>query len=132
MIIANQRENELLRLIFDALPSLVFVVDRDVRVQECNKAAAEFLAVERSAFLKKRAGELFHCIHSTEVPEGCGRAPFCKSCIIRNSVSEAFQGNRIVRRRTRIEIIRDRKQEEIYSLITVSPFFFQKSRRRCL
>jgi hypothetical protein len=38
---------------------------------------------------------------------------------------EAFQGNRVVRRRTRIELIRDTNKIEIYALITVSPFSFQ-------
>ena len=123
---ANDNINsEMMRSVFDALPSLVFVVDDDVRIQEYNAAAAEFLLVQRSAILKRRGGEVLHCLHSTDVPEGCGRAPFCKNCIIRNSVTEAFQGSSVVRRRTRIEIIRDANKIEIYALITASPFSFQ-------
>jgi hypothetical protein len=80
---------------------------------------------ERKTVLKQRAGDILHCIHSREVKDGCGRAPFCKDCIIRNSVTEAFQGKRIVRRRTRIEFIRDADKIEIYALITASPFSFQ-------
>lgn len=38
---------------------------------------------------------------------------------------EAFQGNRVVRRRTRMELIRDGNKIEIYALITTSPFFWQ-------
>jgi len=63
-----------------------------------------------------------HCIHSSEAQEGCGRSPFCKDCIIRNTVTEAFQGDHVVRRRTRIELIRDTNKLEIYALITVLPF----------
>jgi PAS domain-containing protein len=122
----NEREKrDMLRAVFDALPSLVFVVDQDVRIQEYNTAASDLLIAERKTVLKQRAGEILHCIHSSEVQEGCGKAPFCKDCIIRNSVTEAFQGNRIVRRRTRIEIIRDANKIEIYALITASPFAFQ-------
>lgn len=110
---------------FNAMPALVFVVDEDVRIQEYNTAAAALLATERASVLKTRAGEILHCIHSTDVPEGCGRAAFCNTCIVRNSVNEAFQGNRIVRRRTRIEIMRDGKIVEIYALVTASPFLFQ-------
>ena len=124
---ANDNINsEMMRSVFDALPSLVFVVDDDVRIQEYNAAAAEFLLVQRSAILKRRGGEVLHCLHSTDVPEGCGRAPFCKNCIIRNSVTEVFQGNRIVRRRTRLEIIRDGEKIEIYALITTSPFRYKE------
>jgi hypothetical protein len=122
----NEREKrDMLRAVFDALPSLVFVVDQDVRIQEYNAAASDLLMAERKTVLKRRAGEILHCIHSSEVPEGCGRSPSCKDCIIRNSVTEAFRGNRVVRRRTRIELIRDTNKIEIYALTTVSPFSFQ-------
>jgi hypothetical protein len=122
----NEREKrDMLRSVFDALPSLVFVVDQDVRIQEYNAAASDLLMAERKTVLKQRAGDILHCIHSREVQEGCGRAPFCKDCIIRNSVTEAFQGSRVVRRRTRMEIIRDANKIEIYALITASPFTFQ-------
>ncbi len=113
-------------MVFDALPALVFVVDQDVRIQEYNTAASDLLIAERKAVLKRRAGEVLHCIHSSEVQEGCGRAPSCKNCIIRNSVTEAFQGNRIVRSRTRMEFIRDGNKIELYALITASPFSFQE------
>ncbi|MCX5829219.1 MAG: PAS domain-containing protein [Deltaproteobacteria bacterium] len=121
----KREKKDMLRAVFDALPSLVFVVDQDVRIQEYNAAASDLLMAARKTVLKRRAGEILHCIHSSEVQEGCGRSPFCKDCIIRNSVTEAFQGNRVVRRRTRIEIIRDANKIEIYALITASPFSFQ-------
>ena len=107
------------------MPSLIFIVDEDVRIQEYNASAAALLSVGRETVLKRRGGEVLHCIHATEVPDGCGRAPFCNHCIIRNSVTEAFHGNRVVRRRTKIEIIRNGNKLEIYSLITASPFRFK-------
>jgi len=123
----NEREKrDMLRAVFDALPSLVFVVDQDVRIQEYNAAASDLMMAERKTVLKRRAGEILHCIHSSEVPEGCGRSPSCKDCIIRNSVTEAFRGNRVVRRRTRIELIRDGNKIEIYALVTASPFSYQE------
>jgi hypothetical protein len=120
-------ESDMLRAVFDALPSLVFIVDQDVRIQEYNAAASEFMKVDRKAVLKRRAGEILHCIHSAEVPDGCGTAPPCQDCIIRNSVTKALRGNRTVRRRARIELIQNDNKVEIYALITVSPFSFQGS-----
>jgi len=118
-------KTDILRAVFDALPSLVFVVDQDVRIQEYNTAASELLKAGRTTVLKQRAGEILHCVHASESPEGCGRAPFCENCVIRNSVTEAFRGNRVVRRRTRMDLIQDGKEIEIYALITASPFTFQ-------
>jgi len=121
----ENREREMLRAMFDALPSLVFVVDHDVRIQEYNAAASVLMAVERKSVLKRRAGEILHCLHAHDVAEGCGRAPFCEDCMIRNAVKEAFRGNQVVRRRSRIELVRDGNKTEIYALITASPFSFQ-------
>ncbi len=117
---------DILRSVFDAIPSLIFVVDDDVRIQEYNAAAAEILSLKRPAILKRRGGEVLNCLHATDVPEGCGRAPLCKSCVIRNSVTEAFQGNRVVRRRKKLEILREGHKTEIYALITASPFYYKK------
>ena len=121
----DRLDAEMLRSVFDALPSLILVVDEDVKIQEYNAAAAEFLSGKRAAILKHRGGEVLHCLHSTDVMEGCGRAPFCKSCVIRNSVAEAFKGSRILRRRTKIDIIRDGHESELYALITCSPFRYR-------
>jgi len=121
-------KQKLLREIFDAFPSPVFVVDQDVRIQEYNNAAAELLTTDRDRIIETRAGEVLHCIHSNESPEGCGRAVFCRDCIIRNSVAEAFEGKRIVRRRTKLEIIQSDKCISIYAQITVSPFLFEGRR----
>jgi len=122
----NERERrDMLGAVFDALPSMVFVVDEDLRIQDYNAAASQLFMADSKVVLKRRTGEVLRCMHSSEVKEGCGRAPFCKDCIIRNSVTEAFQGNRVVRRRTRIELIRDEKKIDIYALITTSPFSFQ-------
>jgi len=116
---------DLFKTIFDGIPSPIFVVDEDVQIHEYNAAAAALVAAERTTILKRRGGEVLHCLHSRDVPEGCGRAPFCQDCVIRNSVSAAFQGNKVIRHRHKLELIRDGKILEIYVLITASPLRFQ-------
>lgn len=119
-------ERTLLRAVFDALPSLVFVVDQDVRIQEYNAAAAELLMAGRDAVLRRRAGDILHCIHADETLDGCGRSASCKNCIVRNSVNLAFAGKRVVRRRAKIELLRSGSKREMYGLVTVSLFSFEK------
>jgi hypothetical protein len=104
---------------------MVFVVDEDVNVQECNKAAADFLLVDRHAVLKHRGGEILQCINSTKTPEGCGHAQFCKRCVVRNSVTSAYQDNRVVRARTKMEVIREGAKTNLYALITATPFAYK-------
>ena len=107
----------------DAIPSFAFAVDRDVRIIEYNTAAGTLLDKNRISIINQRAGEALHCIHSHEVPEGCGRAPVCEDCVIRNSVAIAFKGGKIVRKRAKIELKgSDGTTTELFAVITASPF----------
>ena len=125
MTALDNDKSEMIRTVFDALPSLIFIVDEDVRIQEYNAAAGKLLLDNRETILKRRGGEVLNCLHAKDVSAGCGRSKFCNNCVIRNSVTEAAHGNRIVRRRTRIEIVRDEQKLEIYALITATPFPFK-------
>lgn len=115
----------LLRMLFDAIPSYVFAVDEDVRIVEFNRAAAELLAADRSAVLKKRGGEVLHCIHASENEKGCGYAEHCKECIIRNAVGDAFHGKHVVRRRAKMELTLGDTRAELYMLISATPIDFK-------
>ena len=97
--------NSCCQSILNALPIMIFVVDSDVRIRDLNHAAADAFGLDRANIYKRRGGEVFHCLHSHDVPEGCGRAPACRDCLIRNSVALSLQGQTITRRRTRFEIL---------------------------
>ncbi|RII25335.1 MAG: hypothetical protein CXR31_14145 [Geobacter sp.] len=125
-------KTDMLRAVFDVLPSMVFIVDQDVRIQEYNTAAAELLMAERKTILRERAGQILHCVHSTDVPEGCGRGESCKECVIRNAVTAAFRGNRTVRRRMKLVLDREGEAMVLYALITASPFTFRGERHALL
>ena len=65
------------RVLFNAMPMPVFVVDEDVRILEYNAAAARLLGSDKRAVLQRRGGAVLHCLHATESLEGCGQAPAC-------------------------------------------------------
>lgn len=125
MVAEESHNSEMLRTMFDAIPSLIFVVDHDVRIEEYNAAAGKLLVGERETILKRRGGEILNCLHSKDTPEGCGHSTYCNTCVIRNSVTDAFKGNSVVRRRSKIELVRGKDTLEIYALITASPFRFK-------
>jgi PAS domain-containing protein len=122
-----RKKTEMLKAVFDTIPSMIFIVDHDVRIQDYNAAAAALLSGKRNTIIKRRGGDVLNCLHSTDVPEGCGLSSFCTHCVIRNSVTEAFQGKHIIRRRTKVEIIRNGKKIDIYALITASPLHFEQN-----
>ena len=126
----TQMSNEaLLRQLLDAIPSYVFLVDRDVTILDYNAAAGTFLGVGQRSILRHRGGDVFHCLHSREVAAGCGHGPFCKSCSVRDAVNEAFAGKKCVRRQVRMELCSGRKVKELHVLLTASPFAYQGHER---
>lgn len=113
--------SEFFQAAFAKFPSIVFVVDSDVSIHEYNEAAANLLKAERDAILKRRAGDLLHCIHAHEKLDACGRMPFCDDCLVRSAVNISFASGEVVRRRTRLELIQDGAKQSLYALITTTP-----------
>jgi PAS domain-containing protein len=126
----TQMSNEvLLRQLLDAMPAYVFLVDRDVTILDYNAAAGAFLGIAPRRILRRRAGDAFHCLHSRDVAGGCGAGPFCKSCLVRGAVNEAFAGKQCVRRRISMELRSGRKVKHLNVLLTASPFEYQGHER---
>ena len=119
---------DFLQRLFDSVPSFLFVVDSDVRVFHFNAAARSLLGPERESVLMKRAGEALHCIHSRDVPEGCGRGPHCRACVVRNSVNRAFNGERVLREIARVVLFLNGQTAEVHLLITTSLMEYEGNR----
>jgi PAS domain S-box-containing protein len=122
---ARLDDNTFLKNLFDAFPSILFVVDADVRIVFWNAAAAQLIGTDKKQIYQRRGGEVLHCIHSTDVPEGCGRAEFCKDCVVRNAVNEAMQGTTVFRKKNRMELRAKGKVLEIHALVTTAPFRYE-------
>jgi PAS domain-containing protein len=116
------KRGEFHKTILDAFPSPVFVVEKDVRIIDFNAAAGRLVGKERDSVIRRKGGEVLHCIHSKDVLEGCGKAPSCKNCVVRNSVNESFTGLKLVRRKAKLERVKGEEGLEVYMLITTPPF----------
>lgn len=112
------------RTLFNAIPSPVVIVDPDVRVQDANLAGLALMGGKEEIF-RKRGGEILRCLHASESPAGCGHAPACADCILRNAVRTAAAGGQITRMRARMELRSASGVSEIYLLVTASPFNYE-------
>jgi PAS domain-containing protein len=111
--------------ILNAMPSPVLVADDDLKIIAVNQVASEMLSKEPKMIFRRRAGEILHCVHSTEVAEGCGRAPACKDCIVRNSVTASFMDHKTLRQKARMELVENGKGiKEIFLVVTTAPLQF--------
>ena len=84
--------------LLDAIPSVVFITDGDVRIVEANRAARVWLghAIEQQP--NERGGDLLHCIFARESQDGCGTTEYCPACVIRKSVEAVKLGRPAPRR----------------------------------
>jgi hypothetical protein len=122
--IAEMSNEALLRSLIDALPAFLFVVDEDVSILDYNASASALVGNTRTTVLRHRGGDVLHCIHSADSPDGCGRGVFCKSCFVRTSVAQALAGSRVVRRRVRMELASGETTRQADFLLTASPFVY--------
>lgn len=112
-------DNDLMTLVFKALPFPAMLVDDDVRILFFNEESKKLVPPDTDPTMK-RGGEALQCVNSSE--KGCGRGVLCKDCIIRNSVDAAFKANKTVRfRRTHLKLTRDGKTVQANLLVTVAP-----------
>jgi hypothetical protein len=112
-----------LRAVLDAIPSIVVAVDENVRVVEYNAAAAHLVGGVADTILRRRSGEVLHCINARDSPLGCGAGPRCSDCVIRNSVTAAFRGGAVVRHRSRLDLeLSAGGVTTIHALVTATPF----------
>jgi hypothetical protein len=123
---ADAANNDILRTILDAMPSAVFLVDRDVRILDANRAARNLIRSTRQTSQEPlRAGEALHCLHAFDHSEGCGRSADCGDCVIRSAVQEALAGQHSLRRRTRLQLHLEDRIQDAYFHVTVSGFHYQ-------
>jgi PAS domain-containing protein len=113
-------------MLFDAMPMPVFVVDEDVRILECNAAAVRLFGPDKQAIIKRRGGEVLHCVHAKEVPEGCGRTPVCPDCPVRKAVQAASRGRRVTRQNAQMELVAGGKTAKVDFQISCSPFTYER------
>lgn len=121
------------RKIFDTVPLPMLIVDADLRILDFNAAATALLGSDQRIVLRRRSGEVLHCVHAAAPgSEGCGRSPACKDCVIRNSVGAAFSGTQVNRQRAMLERVQDGKTRQIQLLVTTAPFESQGQGRALL
>jgi hypothetical protein len=116
----------------DIVPAAIFVVDDDVQLLNYNKFAGEAFTLKRDAVLFRRGGDVLHCIHSFESPDGCGHAEACKDCIIRNSVTMALHDGSVTRKHHPMSLVSESGNVDIECLVTTSPILYESFPRALL
>jgi PAS domain-containing protein len=97
--------NEFLQKVFDTIPTMLLLVDEDVRIQFMNSAALDGLGLNPHSAKGRRTGDALRCLHAVEPEQGCGQAAACRGCAIRNAVDLALEGSTVHRKGTCLELV---------------------------
>jgi hypothetical protein len=109
------------RQFLDAIPSYVFLMDRDMVIHDFNTASAALFNSDREMVLFERGGDALHCIRSTDHPAGCGHSVRCVSCLVRRAVMAAHDTSAPVRQQARLELRTSTGPKVMHCLLTASP-----------
>jgi len=109
------------RVILEALPVPVFLVDQEMHIHALNRAAAKLCGDSPETILLRRSGEALRCLHAGNLCDGCGLDADCADCVIRDSVGSSFAGKSIHRRRVKLQSVKLADIREIELLVTVVP-----------
>ncbi len=86
------RTHELLDTVYEHAPSLILLIDKDLRVERVNNAVIEAIGKYKNV-IGVAGGYLFSCINSFK-GEGCCTNPECLECSIRNAVIETLRSGK--------------------------------------
>jgi PAS domain-containing protein len=115
------------RVLFDAMPLPVFVVDGNVNILEYNAAAARLLDQKMPPGSHRRGGDVLSCLHATETAEGCGGTPACADCGLLAAVRSAFQGKAVKRQWTEMELLQQGRPTKVSLRVSCQPFTYERN-----
>ncbi|NPE30195.1 PAS domain-containing protein [Methanococcoides sp. SA1] len=108
----------ILNSIFDNLPLILVLINKEGRVENINRATTIILGKEKKDSIGLLGGELFGCINSLK-EEGCGKNRECSECTVRNSVMHTFEtGENLYKKEGELEIMTNGRSVTLHLLIS--------------
>jgi len=111
-----------LKTLFDAIPCAILILDGDRRIHAANNFFLKGYGGSEGQALMKRVGNVIQCVNAFKTDEGCGFSEECSSCAIRNTALKAVAGDRVERKRAKMDFFLDGKSQDLSLLISAAPF----------
>ena len=111
-----------LKTLFDAIPCAILILDGDRRIHAANNFFLKGYSDTEYQPLMERVGNVIRCVNAVKSDEGCGFSEECSSCAIRNTALKAVSGDRIERKRAKMEFFLDDRPQDLSLLISAAPF----------
>jgi PAS domain S-box-containing protein len=82
---------EELSAIYENAPFIMMLVDEERRVHKVNRYGLDFAGSKLDEVVGLRAGDALRCLHSLDVPGGCGLGLVCGQCVVRQAVYDTIE-----------------------------------------
>lgn len=110
------KSREELRLIYDASPGHVLVIDSDKKIRKVNRSIVNFLGCLESNIIGFSFGDIFGCVSAKDDPSGCGFSVSCGNCFLQKTINECIT--------TRVSILRKEFSLVVRSAFGVKTYHF--------
>ena len=114
-------QKRFLKSLFESIPCGVLIVDCDRRVHAINNVLEQILGISEAEVIDKRAGEVLRCIHASKSPKECGFANECQYCMVRNTALEALAGQKIYRKKAKVQLLINGEARDLLLLASAAP-----------
>jgi signal transduction histidine kinase len=91
------RSNPLLVEVFNAVPSILVILNRQRQIVFANQALLGLPGIDEPAVYGRRPGEVLNCVHASENEAGCGTTEFCRTCGAVNAILSGLRGEKSVK-----------------------------------
>jgi hypothetical protein len=109
-----------LQSVMNAVPSPVFVIDQQARIELVNKCAEGQKHLLHAYTHLERMGNVMGCINALSCTDGCGGARNCRDCPIRKAVGDAAAGKNVFRNQAVFQLRVDGNYTPVHLWITAS------------
>ena len=90
------QQAEELQRVFDAVPTILLVMDERRRIRRMNRSGLATLKTTEPEVLGRRIGDALRCQHRLDTARGCGNGASCRNCAIHHSLLRATQDGEMV------------------------------------
>jgi K+-sensing histidine kinase KdpD len=101
--------------------SMLAILNKDRQIVAINKQLMDSLHLDSLDVLGLRFGESIKCVHSNDMPGGCGTGPFCETCPAAIAMVTSITEDIPVEKKCAISINRDDQVQDIFLDVKCTP-----------
>ena len=118
-----QESKEFLSSLINHVNSLIFVVDRNLKIKRVNNAFEMFTYRKDKKIYEDYFGNVLDCSNHVNQQRDCGSTKHCEICVFRQSMLRALQGETLKERATRRIYIKGKEVKKHFEF-TAKPLNF--------